>query len=162
MHGFLVAADAGIGTDRESVSGGNQPADGIGCAWGRVHVAVAAFQAGVGVRAMRESVAFFLMAVGAQGGHRIGHGGLCVRVVAGLALDPGFVVRAGSPFVGRILVAIGAQLGVWSDRHILGRVCGLEWPVAGLAAYASFRVIPGSGIEASRMAFQAGGLLAEL
>jgi len=54
MDGLLMASDAGIRTDRESVPGGRQTADWVILAWGSIHMAVAAFEAGVGVRAVGE------------------------------------------------------------------------------------------------------------
>ena len=108
---------------------------------------IAAFQSRIGVCAVREGVASFLMTVGAQSCYRIGFGGLRMGIVAGLALDTRLAVYTRTPFVGGRLMAFLTQIRVRRDRHALGRVIGLEWAVASLARHALLSVSSCAGIE---------------
>lgn len=124
-------------------------------------MAITAFQAGVGMGAVGEGFAAILVAVGAQVRDCVGFGGLGVRVVTGLALNTGCAVLAGAPFVGGRFVAVAAQVGVWRNRHVLGRVIGLERTMAGFTSDAFFHETTGIFIETCRVALQATGLLAQ-
>jgi hypothetical protein len=107
-----------------------------------------------------KGIAAFFMAICAQPGDRIGHGGLRMRVMASLALDVGFSVWAGTPLVGRAFVAGAAQVGIRLQWHLLSRVVRLEWPVTGLAGDAFLGVCAVLRIEAGGVTLQAGRLLA--
>jgi hypothetical protein len=122
-------------------------------------VTIAAFQSSIGVCAVREGVASFLMTVGAQSSYRIGFGGLRMGVVARLALDARLAVYTCTPFVGGRLMACLTQIGVRRDRHTRSRVSRLELAVAGLACHTLLSVSACAGIVTCGVALQAAGLL---
>lgn len=101
---------------------------------------IAAFQSSIGVCAVRERVASFLMTVGAQSSYRIGFGGLRMGVVARLALDARLAVYTRTPFVCGRFMACLTQIRVRRDRHARSRVSGLERAVASLARHTLLRV----------------------
>jgi hypothetical protein len=71
-------------------------------------MAIAALQASRGMGAVRERGTGIFVAIGAQGVDVIGFLLLGVRIVAGLALNAGFRVLAGAPFIRRGFMAGGA------------------------------------------------------
>ena len=123
-----------------------------------VHVTVAAFQTGVGMRPVGEAVTALLMAVGAQGSYGFRFGSLAVWVVAGLALDASVAVDTGLPFVGCGFMTGGAQFSVWCDRHGCVGMSGLEWPVTGFAGDSLFNVPAARRIPAGGVTLQAGDI----
>ena len=120
---------------------------------------IAALQSRIGVCAVREGVASFLMTVGAQSSYRIGFGGLRMGVVARLALDARLAVFTRTPLVGGRLMACLTQIRIRRDRHALSRVIGLEWAVARLARHTLLNISSCAGIETCGVALQAAGLL---
>ncbi len=127
-----------------------------------VHVTVAAFQSCVRMCAVGEGAAHFLVAGGAQCGHRVSFGRLRVRIVASLALYPLLGMHRRSPFIRCSFVACAAQVCVRSDGHRLLGMVGLERAMAGFARHACFCVFPRLGIKAGSMALEAGNLATQL
>ena len=82
--------------------------------------------------------------------------------MAGLALYVSLGMRAGAPFIRGAFMAGAAQIGVWLDGHLLGRVVRLERSMAGLAGDAFLGIGAILRVVAGRVALQAGGLLAQL
>ncbi len=123
---------------------------------------IAAFQSRIGVCAVREGVASFLMTVGAQSSYRIGFAGLRMGVVARLALDARLAVYTRTPFVGGRLMAGLTQIRIRRDRHALSRVLGLEWAVASFTRHTLLSVTSCAGIETCGVALQAARLLVKI
>ena len=115
MDRILVAADAGIRANRERVPGGDQSHGRTARTRAGVHMAIAALQTGIGVCAVREAIAAFLVTIAAQGCNGLGFRSLGMWVVAVFAYDPSGAVNACAPFVGGLLMALRTQFGV--RRH---------------------------------------------
>ncbi len=100
----------------------SEPFDGGSKARIGEHVTVTAFQTRVCVRSVSVGLATFLVAVAAKLGYALGLGLLCMRIVAGLALNAFLTVEAGPPLIGGRLVACSAQFRVSLDRHWIDRM----------------------------------------
>ena len=140
MYSFLVAANARVGPNGKRVTGGDQPANRALCAGRRVHMAIAAFQPGVGMGAMSERIAHLFMTIRAQRRDRICHWGLAVRIVASLALNAGILMRACPPLVSCGFMAGTAQLCVGCARHRFSWMPWLKRTMTGFASHTNFRI----------------------
>ena len=162
MNCILVAANTGFRANREGVPGGDETLNGVVGTRAGVHVAVAAFQPGIGVRAVREGGASIFMTVGAQLGDCGSFRFLSVRIMAALAVDSSCAMFAGHPLVGGGFVAGTTQLGVWGDSHRSQRVLRIQWTMAAFASHAFQRILSSFAFKAGGVAGQAAGLGAEV
>src|SRR5574341_865577 len=140
------------------MTGCDQAFDWAAGARAGIHMAVAAFQPCVRVGAMGEAIAAFFVAIAAQRRDRFSLGGLGVRVMTVFAHNAFTTMHAGTPLIGGLLVASGAKLGIWGNRHDLLWVTRLERAVTGFATDPGFGIFSGCRIIAGRVAFQAGDI----